>query len=89
MAALIVVKVRESGIVLRDGEWTTVMRKVVVIQVILPGGRGAPNGGRKGGASMVIGGGMKVGCGGGIWILIVADGLLVCDHGRWLACIIN
>jgi len=72
----------------RNGERITVlgMRSVVVanvvskgvlIEVVLPCGGGAPSGGGKGEASMVVVGGM-----GGIDGWVVADGLSVGCRGR-------
>ena len=89
-----VVNVGGGGIVLGEGERIAVLRvgavivvdvirKAIVIEAILPGGRGAPSGSRKGEASMI----MRVG--GGIRVLVVADGLLLGDDGRWLSWVIN
>ena len=95
-----VVKVRGVGKVLRDGERIAVLRvgtlivvdviaKVIVIEAILPGSRGAPSRGRKREAGVIMGGGRRVGGGGGIGVLVVADGLRVGGHGRLLVWIIN
>lgn len=60
-----VVKVGGGGIVLREGEWIAMLRvgavivvdvisKATVIEAILPGGRGAPCGGREGEARVIM-----------------------------------
>ena len=54
-----------------------VISKGVVIEVVLPCGGGAPSGGGKGEASMVMVGGV-----GGVDGRVVADGLSVCGCGR-------
>ena len=85
---------------LRDGEWITVLRvgpvivvgvisKVIMIEAILPGRRGAPSGGREGEASMIVGGVEMISGGDGIGIGVVADGLRVGGHGRLLVLITN
>jgi len=80
-----VAKVRGGGEVLRNRERITMLRmgpvavvdvitKVVMIEAILPSRGGAPGGGRKGEASIIMGGRL-VGCLGGIGIRVVADAL--------------
>jgi len=92
-----VAKVRGGGEVLRNRERITMLRmgpvavvdvisKVVMIEAILPSGGGAPGGGGKGEASMIMGGRLVSGLD-GIGIRVVADGLRV--SGRLLVWIIN
>ena len=52
-----------------------VITKVIVIEAILPGSRCIPSGGRKREVGVIMGGSRIVGGGGGIGVLIVADGL--------------
>jgi len=56
-----------------------VIRKGVMIELVLPCGGGAPSGGGKGEASMVM-----VGARGGVGAWVVADGLSVGGRGRWI-----
>ena len=76
---------------MRNREWITVLgvgpvivvdviTKAIVIEAILPGGRGAPCGGREGEAGVILGGGRMIG--GGDGILAVAGRLCVGGHGR-------
>jgi len=77
--------------VLRVGPVTVVdvIRKVIMIEAILPGRRGAPSGGREGETSMIMGGVKVISGGDGIGIRVVADGLDVGGHGRLLVLIIK
>lgn len=89
--------VRGGGKVLRNGEWITVLRvgsadvisKVIMIETILPGGGGAPSGGREGEASVILGNGGGIGGGAGIGIRVVADGLLMSVDRRLMVWVIN
>lgn len=83
---------------MRNGEWITVLRvgsvsdvirKVIMIEAILPSGGGAPSGSREGEASMILGGGGGIGGEVGIGILVVADGLCVSVDRRLMAWVIN
>ena len=47
----------------------------VIVEAILPGSRCIPSGGRKREVGVIMGGSRIVGGGGGIGVLIVADGL--------------
>jgi len=57
---------------------------VIMIEAILPSWGGAPSGGRKGEASMIIGVG-----GNGVGVWVVADGLCVSGDGRLVVWIVN
>ena len=61
-----------------------VITKVIMIEAIPPTGGGAPGGGGKGEASMIMGGGRVVGGWDGISTRVVADGLGVSGPGRLL-----
>jgi hypothetical protein len=66
-----------------------VISKAVVIEVVLPGGRGAPCGSREGESSLIMGGCRMIGGGGGVDIWVVTDGLRVGSRGRWLVWIVD
>jgi hypothetical protein len=77
---------------LRDGERVTVLRmgpvvgidvitKVIVIETILPGIRGAPGGSREGEAGMIVGVVLMVGGRDGIGAGVVTDRLCVGGGG--------